>query len=292
MLHLLLLLDLLSGASSQLGPFTSPTCDMAMLPARITHLNAACCIAPGDGTARADCDGSCGVECVGQILPLLQDCRDVLNKHYDGDDGYEDGESRPLTDAYNECLAIPVAELIDDLAALQESGRCPPEQLDGVALSELKGVDECTDVWEEGRCGLMLDTGLMTCEHDFCNSVPTRENPCDLAGHCDETCELCEDPNGHRRQLALKLLNEHARQLQIGFGQHVLQCDPASFAVQVGLVDEACCDEGHTACDDSGSPTECDAKCAVVYNRCERISMQLLQFPFNYRAVVDCLIGA
>ena len=41
-------------------------------------------------------------------------------------------------------------------------------------------------------------------------------------------------------------------------------CDSDAFASGVELIDQACCDQAGGGCTD-GSPTECDAKCAVVY---------------------------
>ena len=49
------------------------------------------------------------------------------------------------------------------------------------------------------------------------------------------------------------------------------QCDTATFSIQAGSVDEACCD-GVTNCPDGGVPEQCNAACAevfsVFYDRC------------------------
>eukprot|EP01051_Picozoa_sp_SAG22_P007440 SAG22_NODE_524_length_9488_cov_16.150602_5_plen_112_part_00 len=44
--------------------------------------------------------------------PLLDYCRDVINRLFDADDGFEDGEDRNLSDAYDQCAATPPANLI------------------------------------------------------------------------------------------------------------------------------------------------------------------------------------
>ena len=51
------------------------------------------------------------------------------------------------------------------------------------------------------------------------------------------------------------------------------QCNPAAFSAEAAAIDAACCDGSNDNCH-GGIPDNCDAKCAVVYNRvfdrCER----------------------
>jgi hypothetical protein len=114
----------------------------------------------------------------------------------------------------------------------------------------------------------------MSCEADFCNTTPTPDAPCDLASHCDLTCGFCSsDPNdqdGHRR--LMKALSDH-RRAQLSFDQ----CSVSTFAEETARVNEACCDlkDPNSEVCSGGTPSECDAKCAIVYNdfysRCSRL---------------------
>eukprot|EP01050_Picozoa_sp_SAG11_P011746 SAG11_NODE_1266_length_5342_cov_4.156369_5_plen_265_part_00 len=107
---------------------------------------------------------------------------------------------------------------------------------------------------------MAVESGFLTCDADFCNTVPTIEAPCDLAGHCDRTCGFCtaQDDGNHRRLL---MTEDVRRRAQFSLGT----CDTANFAAMTAEVDEACCDPGTNVCA-TGVPGECDAKCAVIYN--------------------------
>eukprot|EP01050_Picozoa_sp_SAG11_P036063 SAG11_NODE_13535_length_651_cov_0.530797_2_plen_154_part_01 len=130
----------------ELPPVTQ-TCDMDLLPPRIDAVNLAC---PAN---------ACDVGCAIVMIPLIQDCRSLLNMLYDSTDGVEDGEYRPLSDVYNECANIPIAQIIDTLKTFQERGQCPSTFLDGVASKETKDA-ECADMWQDSRCGLSITSGL------------------------------------------------------------------------------------------------------------------------------------
>eukprot|EP01050_Picozoa_sp_SAG11_P016425 SAG11_NODE_2242_length_3643_cov_7.584368_5_plen_494_part_00 len=173
-------------------------------------------------------------------------------------DGIRDGQARPLVDAYNQCLDVPVSDLVEMLTALRDSGQCPAEILDGVGTTDSK-ADACEDVWSR-NCGMAVESGFLTCDADFCNTVPTIDAPCDLAGHCDRTCGFCtvQDDGNHRRLLMIEAVRRRA-QFSLG------TCDTANFAAMTAEVDEACCDPGTDVCA-TGVPGECDAKCAVIYN--------------------------
>ena len=248
-----------------LGPPVGSTCDMATLNSRFTALQAAC----GGGDAGAP---ACDVDCASVLLPLLADCRDVLNHFYDEADGVEDGEASVFTDSYNQCRAIPSPVLLDELKTMQEEGRCPGADLDGIGETEVK-AGGCIDRMTGGRCGLSIASGIFSCEHDFCDTVYP---PCPMAGQCEQSCGFCpgqgEDAgSGHR--LLLSKLAELLRRRQLQIGSQMV-CDPATFSEQVGAVDTACCDTGG-ACDGTGGvPDSCDAKCAIVYRsfytRCQR----------------------
>ena len=244
--RLFALLGLLAGAAAQLDPGygLAPNCPLGGLHSRVTELNEACCVPAGGG----ECAGTCDADCVAVLFPLLDDCQGVINIVYDGADGAFDGEASGLTGVYDECLTLPDPDVIDMLKAMQDRGTCPAAALDGVAETEVEAAG-CNDVWEGGRCELSIASGIFTCGHDFCDTVPTRKHPCTVAGQCDRACNFCsaEAGSGNRR-------------LQMA---HVT-CDPATFANQAAAVDTACCDDAQDC--QGGTPTRCDAKCAVVFN--------------------------
>eukprot|EP01050_Picozoa_sp_SAG11_P027697 SAG11_NODE_7118_length_1190_cov_1.327223_1_plen_113_part_10 len=99
------------------------TCDMSNLFSRVASLTSECCTVGEDECNEAE---SCIVDCLSVLLPLLDDCRDVINRLFDGDDGFEDGENRDLSNAYDQCATTQPATLIDELKALQDRGQCPP----------------------------------------------------------------------------------------------------------------------------------------------------------------------
>eukprot|EP01050_Picozoa_sp_SAG11_P010568 SAG11_NODE_1065_length_5989_cov_103.088285_1_plen_478_part_10 len=197
-------------------PFGNSTCDMSTLQGRTQQADIAC------GT------DICSADCVPELLPLAEDCADIINKLLDSSDGRVDGEYEPLSQMMTSCTQLTVPELLDYIQS-----HCPNLDLDGVAATDMKG-SMCADVLGE-RCGIMLTTGVFNCEVDFCST-------CNQAGFCDQTCGICE---GERHRLQM-------------FGQ----CDPSSFSSEAQAVDDACCDD--PTCVD-GMPAECDAKCSVVY---------------------------
>lgn len=234
------------------SPFDSASsCDIAQLDSRIARLDSVCCV--GDR-----CTETCDVDCMEVIVPLLDDFGSEIDLIYDSMDGIRDGQARPLADAYNQCLDVPVSDLVEMLTALRDSGQCPAEILDGVGTTDSK-ADACEDVWSR-NCGMAVESGFLTCDADFCNTVPAIDAPCDLAGHCDRTCGFCtaQDDGNHRRLLMIEAV---CRRAQFSLGT----CDTADFAAMTAEVDEACCDPGTDVCA-TGVPGECDAKCAVIYN--------------------------
>ena len=119
----------------------------------------------------------------------------------------------------------------------------------------------CTDTFHTS-CAAVIASEILTCEEDFCDSPPTTDAPCDLAGHCDKTCGFCVkggDTAGG---------GNHRRRTQLA----VSSCDFSTFDDNIQEVETACCDSDQCA---DGVPTECDAKCAVVfddfYDRCQRL---------------------
>ena len=232
------------------------TCDLQTLSQRVQLVDDSC--QPGT---------RCGLDCIGHLFSLTDDCGAMLNMMLDGRDGTYDGQFQPMMDMVDTCNELPPNVLVGYLQQLHEQGVCPSDLLDDVATTQLDRP-VCEDVWGD-RCHV-VSTGVMTCEIDFCDSVPTTGAPCDLAGLCDRTCSYCTDDKSPGHRLLISVVKKRLRELQMSFGA----CDPAMFSDQAAQVDEACCDaEG--LCPD-GTPTECDAKCAVVYNDFYRRCQSLL----------------
>eukprot|EP01043_Picozoa_sp_COSAG02_P008028 COSAG02_NODE_249_length_27097_cov_30.179155_17_plen_470_part_00 len=258
----------LASAQGQLDPNAGfgASCPMSTFPDRIEALNGACCIPDGDGS-RGECAGTCNVACIAALFPLLDDCQDVINQIYDGVDGTRDGVASSFNSIYQDCLQLSPQELIIILESLQGQGQCPPTRLDGVGETEVQAAS-CANVWDTSRCEMSITSGLFSCNRDFCNTIPTRDEPCVVAGQCDSSCHFCSA--GHRRLQTLLEKLRKQRRMQMG---HV-QCDPATFAAQVTAVDTACCDADDACAGADGVPARCDAKCAVTFNtfydRCER----------------------
>ena len=143
-----------------------------------------------------------------------------------------------------------------------------------------------------------IASGLLTCEHDFCDDPPSTSAPCTLAGQCDLSCGFCDDSGGdggHRlrrldelhptirpsndvgephlavRSLQSKETSERRRAQLLNFDQ----CPYSSFEADAARVSDACCDIGREATCADGTPSECDARCAITFNdffdRCQRL---------------------
>ena len=138
----------------------------------------------GSGAA---CTGiECSVDCAGQLLPLLERCRFMVDLLFDGLDGVEDGVAVIFDKAYDTCLAIDAPEAMAALAQLQAQGQCTGDELNGVAEVPV-GEAPCED--RRDGCAHLIASGFMTCASDF---SPTGTN----AGECDRTCAFCEGPSG------------------------------------------------------------------------------------------------
>ena len=129
-----------------LDPSFGSTCVLANVDGRVRWLNAAC-------------SESCTAECAAALIPLRDDCLDVLDRLYDAADGAIDGEASGLTAMYDRCLAVPMTDLIDMLKKMQAEGaQCPQAFLDGVAETNVT-AEPCADALEGGRCTSLISSG-------------------------------------------------------------------------------------------------------------------------------------
>ena len=71
-------------------------CDLSTLAARVSSLTSECC-----SMNEAGCGGAstCTVNCLSALLPLLDDCQDVINPLFDGQDGVLDGQASAFSDS-------------------------------------------------------------------------------------------------------------------------------------------------------------------------------------------------
>jgi hypothetical protein len=191
----------------------------------------------------AECPGAperCTVPCGVALLPFWDACGSMLNalSLFDDADGSHDGRAGMFAALRGKCNDIPSADLLDELKPLYDAGQCPADWMEDVSTTAVP-AEACQDV--RTGCEPGIASGFMSCERDFC---PT----CGLAGQCDKTCGLCSND-----------AETHGHRLQIATAEH--ECPPHAFETEAAAVNEACCDEGGCA----GVPTECDARCGVVY---------------------------
>lgn len=231
MMRIFLAVVLLAGGGGEVhaqGIGTLPAtadCNMVTLSARVAALSSQCC---GDG---ADC--VCTIACSSTLLPLIDECRPLLDALLDMDDGTRDGVAGQLDTLHLQCLAIPELDVLAELKQMKELGTCPDSMLDGVAQTEVTAAP-CADT--RSTCAAIIASGMFTCKDDFGPGG-------DMVGDCDQTCGMCQD--GHRLLQVIKQ-----------------RCSDADFSAGADAIDTACCDGG--TCD--GLPTTCDAKCAIMYN--------------------------
>jgi hypothetical protein len=168
-------------AAAQIGPIDAGKCgsDLDVLNARIDKLNAACCINPQTTAKENQCHlEACDAECVSVMIPLLDECQQLLDVLYDGADGKYDGHAQAFSTVYAQCLAMPTSEVLDGLKALAAKGQCPDTVLDGVAAAEV-AAPVCEDTWlNAAGCEVGVLSGLLSCERDFCDTAPTPAAPC------------------------------------------------------------------------------------------------------------------
>ena len=196
---------------------------------RTRDLDAAC---PG---APARCTVACGAA----LFPFLDECGSFVNalSVFDAADGVRDDQAGTFVELREACDGIPSIQIIGELQPLWSAGQCPDEWMEGVSAT---GVPESTCEDTLPSCAAGISAGFYNCAIMLC---PT----CAMAHQCDKTCSFCGDGQvGHRL-------------MQIATAGH--ECPPTTFETEAAGVNDACCDQG--GC--TGVPTECDARCGVVY---------------------------
>ena len=203
-------------------------CPLSTLDARVSALNQHCCLTLGPAGTDCGADASCSVDCAVVVLPLLRDCRALLDQLYDGVDGVEDGTADLFDELHASCLEISPQDALQRVTELHMVGQCPDDDLNGVGETEV--MVECTDA--NPSCDVVIGAGI----------------PCaNLIGQCDLSCNFCEGIG--RRMLQ---------------GDSQL-CDQMTVPANIAQINTICCDTEGGVCDASTTPTSCDAKCAVFF---------------------------
>jgi hypothetical protein len=291
----------LKGANSQASGGILPygvggNCDVHTLATRISNLNHACCL----GESGSSCTpGVCSVDCGMALLPLLDECRPLLDAIYDDVDSVQDGTAAVFDTLNTRCMSVPATDALQRVVELHNAGKCGNEILNGVGEMH---VTNCQD--RNRQCASVLATGI----------------PCtNLVGQCDLSCHFCvANTRGRRLQGATTTIHVINAQNQCGestfpsaWTQQATQwagsqglavqvgtCVSAGYTVRTGStttvpntgapgpvivtlysrpvcntallqrniaqINAVCCDATSGRCA-QGVPTTCDAKCAVFF---------------------------
>ena len=188
----------------------------------------------------AECPGAparCTVACGATLFPFLDECGSFVNalSVFDAADGVRDDQAGTFVELREACNSIPSGQIIGELQPLWSAGQCPSEWMEGVSATTVP-ESTCEDTLPS--CAAGISAGFYDCANMLC---PT----CGMAHQCDKTCRFCGGDGRHR--------------LQIATTGH--ECPPMTFETEAAAVNDACCDQGEC----TGVPTECDARCGVVY---------------------------
>jgi|EP01047_Picozoa_sp_COSAG01_P012636 hypothetical protein len=168
-----------SVASGGILPYgVGGNCDVHTLATRIASLNHACCLGEPGGTCRT---GICSVDCGVALLPLLDECRPLLDAIYDDVDSVQDGTAQVFDTLQGRCQHLDGHPLdaLSRLVDLHNQGKCADEVLNGVGEMH---VTTCAD--SNANCASLQATGL----------------PCsNLVGQCDQSCNFCVATGTGRR---------------------------------------------------------------------------------------------
>ena len=164
----------------------------------------------------------------------------------------QDGVAGQLDTLHDQCLVIPEADVLTELASLQAAGTCPDLLLNNVARTDVSDVP-CDDARD--GCSALLTAGL-SCKDST------------MISDCRQTCGLCD---GHRR------------------AQIMAACVLKDFDDEATAVNAACCDDAGctgvpTVCD-----AKCAIPFNDFFERCQNIlelqiaAEQMAQYTQLYR---------
>lgn len=221
------------------SPVRTECSDINALMDQTAGLQRRCC--PG-GQTECNLPTNCsddtmdGVGCTVALSHLLDTCGDVL------DELLPNATATGLHQLNGMCMdSLTLPDVIQELQQRVASGICTDADLEGVGMVQVLDDTECID--SHDSCDQLVQ--LLSCKDDLC---PT----CQMAGQCDLTCGICGG-SGHRRAQ-----NEE--------GATNTCTDIEEFQALAEEVTRACCDEATGGCAGTGAaPTECDARCAIVF---------------------------
>ena len=95
-------------------------------------------------------------------MPLLDECRTVLDIMLDIGDGVRDGVAGQLDVLKAQCLDMPPALVLGELKEMHDAGRCSDAMLNNVARTDV-ATASCVDT--NKHCDALLGAGYTSASH-------------------------------------------------------------------------------------------------------------------------------
>jgi hypothetical protein len=195
-------------------------CPLTTLEARLANVNKACCFARGQPGSSCGNQSAltCNVDCAMLLVPLLHDCRPILDLLYDPLDEVRDGHAGIFDMALSSCQKIPGKIVLDELVQLHKKKPkvCTEKVLNNVAKTKVL-PPPCVDV--NPQCAAGIAVNFISCAS--------------AAGMCDKTCKVCTPAAGstHSPHVCQDTNPKCKAAIGVGF----INC-----ATQKGLCDKTC----------------------------------------------------
>jgi hypothetical protein len=238
--------------------------------------------------AQAACNSTstCSIQCATEVVPLYSECRSLLDRLYDIDDGSEDGIAAAIAQAVALCLkTVSPTQAMRKLIQLHEASpeRCSLSMLNDLGRTSVR-PPPCAD--KNPKCQTALSVGVWTCKTahgncdktcKVCGACEDKNKQCAQAlkfgvwtcktakGNCDKTCKTCGASGGgaHRRR---------RRRRRVQSKGHASKCQLSTYNKEADEINRVCCDD--SSCK-HGVPKACDLKCAThyigFYERCSHL---------------------
>jgi hypothetical protein len=219
------------------------SCDLTNLDSRVTTLSTLCTTG-----------GACTLDCAVELLPLLSECRAVLDVLYAPDANFDAASDSCMT-------SIPSRDVLQRVVELHDAGQCPNDVLNGIAEVDVP-AQQCSD--GNSDCASLLAMGLLcdnlpgqcdatclvcsACEdgNDNCVVLVAMGLACgSLVGQCDQTCSVCGSASpppspgggGHRLRNLRARPPDYWRRTQ-----GLAECDLSAMQENIANIDRVCCD--------------------------------------------------
>jgi hypothetical protein len=190
------------------------SCDLTNLDSRVTTLSTLCTTG-----------GACTLDCAVELLPLLSECRAVLDVLYAPDANFDAASDSCMT-------SIPSRDVLQRVVELHDAGQCPNDVLNGIAEVDVP-AQQCSD--GNSDCASLLAMVLVAMGL-ACGS---------LVGQCDQTCSVCGSASpppspgggGHRLRNLRARPPDYWRRTQ-----GLAECDLSAMQENIANIDRVCCD--------------------------------------------------